>query len=210
MTGRIHDISPLVSARIAVWPGDVPFTRAVNLSIDEGANIDLSSIQTTVHLGAHTDAPNHYLAGGEGIADRELSRYLGPCQIMAVSVERGARIRPEDLTGPIEAPRILFRTESYPDPDHFNEDFCSLSPELIEQLFEQGVRLVGIDTPSIDPCDSKDLPSHAAVARGDMAILEGVVLSAIPDGVYTLIALPLRLEGADASPVRAVLVESTP
>jgi arylformamidase len=102
---------------------------------------------------------------------------------------------------------VLFRTGSYPDPNHFNEDFCSLSPALIELLAGEGVRMVGIDTPSIDPCSSKDLPSHAMVAAHDMAILEGVVLDDVPDGVYTLIALPLRIEGADASPVRAVLVE---
>ena len=207
MTGRIHDISPLISSRIAVWPGDVPFSRQVNLAIADGANIDLSAIHTTVHLGAHTDAPSHYTGKGEGIADRDLGRYLGDCQVMRVSVERGARIQPEDLTGPIVAPRVLFCTESYPDPDTFNTDFCSLSAALINGLAEAGVVLVGIDTPSIDPESSKDLPSHHAVAQHDMGILEGVVLSQVPDGVYTLIALPLRIEGADASPVRAVLVE---
>ncbi len=209
MNGRIIDISPPVTSELAVWPGDVPFSRSVNLSIEGGANIDLSSIHTTVHLGAHVDAPSHYLKDGEGIAARDLSFYLGEVQVMQVSAGPGERIRPEHLTGPIEAPRILFRTGSYPDPNCFNTDFCSLSPALIEQLAGDGVRLVGIDTPSIDPADSKDLPSHAMVAAHDMAILEGVVLDAVRDGVYTLIALPLPIVGADASPVRAVLVEAT-
>ena len=110
---------------------------------------------------------------------------------------------------PIAAPRVLFRTGSYPDPTHFNADFCSLSPALIEKLAGEGVRLVGIDTPSIDPADSKDLPSHAMVAAHDLAILEGIVLDHVDDGVYTLVALPLRLEGADASPVRAILLDET-
>lgn len=107
----------------------------------------------------------------------------------------------------ITAPRVLFKTGSYPDPTHFNTDFCSLSPELIEELALNGVCLVGIDTPSIDPAESKDLPSHAMVAAHDLAILEGVVLDHVADGVYTLVALPLRIEGADASPVRAVLLD---
>ena len=208
MRGRIIDISPPISADLAVWPGDVPFQRAINLSIDAGANIDLSSIHTTVHLGAHTDAPSHYQAGGAGIAARDLSFYLGDAQVMRVSVGPSERVRPEHLTAPITAHRVLFRTGSYPNPNAFNPDFCSLSPVLIEQLAGEGVRLVGIDTPSIDPVDSKDLPSHAMVAAHTMAILEGIVLDDVPDGVYTLVALPLSIVGADASPVRAVLVES--
>lgn len=209
MTGRIIDISPPITADLAVWPGDVPFERSINLSIAAGANIDLSSIQTTVHLGAHVDAPSHYVAGGEGIADRSLSYYFGPAQVIRVSVAPSERVRPEHLTAPIRAHRVLFRTDSYPDPERFNPDFCSLSPALIEHLAGEGVRLVGIDTPSIDPVDSKDLPSHAMVAAHNMAILEGIVLDGVEDGVYTLVALPLSIVGADASPVRAVLVEDS-
>ena len=207
MTFRLIDISPLISPDIAVWPGDVPFTRNENLSISTGANIDLSSIHTTVHLGAHTDAPSHYLAEGEGIGDRDLSYYFGEAQVMSVDVARGQRILQSHLKGEIVAPRVLFRTGTYPDPNTFNADFASLSPSLIEWLAHEGVRLVGIDTPSIDPADSKDLPSHAMVAANDLAILEGIVLDHVADGVYTLIALPLRLNGADASPVRAVLLD---
>jgi arylformamidase len=141
------------------------------------------------------------------MATRDLSLYLGPAQVMAVDVPAGCRVRAEHLTAPITAPRVLFRTNSYPNPTVFKADFCSLSPALIEVLAGQGVLLVGIDTPSIDPVESKDLPSHKMIAAHDMAILEGIVLQDVPDGVYTLIALPLRIQGADASPVRAVLVD---
>jgi len=200
------DISPLVSPRIAVWPGDTPFQRTVNLSIAAGANLELSHITGTVHLGAHADAPSHYVHPGEDIAQRSLDRYYGPCQVMAVRATPGARLYPSDLTGPITAPRLLLHTGSFPDPDHWNTDFCSLSPALVTFLHARGVGLVGIDTPSIDPFDSKALESHAAVAACDMAILEGLVLSHVADGAYTLVALPLRIEGADASPVRAALI----
>jgi arylformamidase len=199
------DISPVLSPRVAVWPGDVPFSRAVALSIAGGANIDLSSITTTVHVGAHTDAPSHYVAGGETIEARPLELYYGPCQVVHVHVERGQRVRPEHL-GDIRAPRVLIRTGTFPDPDDFNQDFAALSPELVEHLVAHGVRLVGIDTPSIDLCHDKVLHTHLAVARHDLAVLEGIVLDHVEAGVYTLVAFPLRIEGADASPVRAVLI----
>jgi arylformamidase len=192
---------------VAVWPGDVAFSREVACTIAGGANIDLSAIRTTVHVGAHADAPSHYALGGASIAERPLERYYGPCEVVHVDVGRGERILPRHLPGPARAPRVLLRTGTFPDPDHFNEDFAALSPELVEHLADQGVVLVGIDTPSVDLCHDKVLEAHTAVARRDLAVLEGVVLDAVAPGLYTLVALPLRLEGADASPVRAALVE---
>jgi len=204
---RLIDISPTISERLGVWPGDVSFSREVALSIEAGDNIGLSATRATVHLGAHADAPNHYTAGAEGIAARPLDRYFGRCQVVRVEVKRGERIRPEHLSAPIEAPRVLFATGSFPDPEAWNEDFCALSPELVDQLASQGVVLVGIDTPSIDPQDDRKLLSHQRVAAHDMAILEGVVLDDLSEGLYTLIALPLKIEGADAAPLRAALFD---
>jgi arylformamidase len=203
---KIIDISPRVSARIGVWPGDTPFQREVLLDMADGANLTLSTIHTTVHLGAHTDAPNHYEREGSGIADVPLEPYLGPCQVIHVSVARGARIYPSDLTAEVTRPRILLRTDTFPDPDNFNEDFASLSVELVDHLHERGVSLVGIDTPSVDLFHDKVLESHNAIARCGLRILEGVVLTDVDPGSYTLVALPLPLEGCDASPVRAVLL----
>lgn len=136
---------------------------------------------------------------------RDLSLYLGPCQVVRVKVNRGERIRPEHVSAKITVPRVLFVTGTFPDPERFNNDFAALSPQLIEQLAGQGVQLFGLDTPSVDLFDSKDLPSHSACRRHNLAILEGVVLKNVPEGVYELIALPLKLEGFDASPVRAIL-----
>lgn len=204
---RLIDISPLVSPRIAVWPGDVPYARAVSLAIAQGANLDLSAITTTVHVGAHADAPSHYAADGAPSDQRALELYYGPCQVMRVDVPRGARVRPEHLTGPLRAPRLLLRTGTFPDPERWNTDFAALSPELVEHVFAAGGVLIGIDTPSVDLFDDKRLESHQALHRRDMANLEGLVLDHVPEGLYTLIALPLRLEGADASPVRAALVD---
>jgi arylformamidase len=199
------DISPKLSERTAVWPGDVAFSRTVSVSIAAGSNIDLSSIHSTVHVGAHTDAPSHYVRDGVDISERPLDLYFGPCQVVAVEVGASERIRPEHLLEAIQAPRVLFRTGTFPDPERFETTFASLSPELVDVLHARGVRLVGIDTPSIDPFADAKLLSHQAIARHDMSILEGIVLEHVVPGLYTLIALPLRIEGADASPVRAVL-----
>ncbi|MBT3583392.1 MAG: hypothetical protein HN509_00685, partial [Halobacteriovoraceae bacterium] len=167
----------------------------------------LSTIETTVHLGAHTDAPNHYHRDGEGIATRDLKYYFGNCQVMEVSLAPGERITPAALgKKEINAKRVLFKTNSFPDPDSWNSDFNSLSLELVSYLADRGVTLVGIDTPSVDPSDDKELSSHLEIYRRDMAILEGIVLTHVEEGNYILNALPLKIKDADASPVRAVLL----
>ena len=107
----------------------------------------------------------------------------------------------------VEARRVLFATGSFPDPEKFIRDFAAFSTGLLDTLAASGVVLVGIDTPSVDLFDSKDLPAHLAAARHGLALLEGLVLRDVPAGLYELIALPLRLTGFDASPVRAVLRE---
>lgn len=208
------DITPKVSESLSVYPGDVPYSRKIALDFKNGDHLLLSSIQTTVHVGAHTDAPNHYSKDGVGIDQRDLSFYMGPCLILdATQTPQGERVRREFLSEKWKneqtwpAPRILVRTDSFLDREKWRTDYSSLDPSLIEEWARAGVRLVGIDTPSIDPDDSKDLPSHAMVARYDLAILEGVDLSKVDEGLYTLIALPLRLEAADASPVRAILLK---
>lgn len=201
----IYDISPPITESLAVWPGDTPSSREVLLDIAKGANITLSTLRATVHLGAHADGPNHYGAGAPAIHERRLDFYLGPCQVIRIAAERGKRLAPEQVTAPISAPRVLIATGTYPDAMRFTEDFAALSPELIEWLHDRSVMTVGIDTPSVDLFSSKDLPAHQAFLRHNMAILEGLVLKEVPEGLYELIALPLPLVGFDASPVRAIL-----
>lgn len=211
MKTKIYDLTPKISPRLGVFPGDQSFTRNVALSMAAGAHLELSSILTTVHLGAHADAPSHYHAQGADIASRPLSLYLGKAQVIRVQgLGARERVRPEHIRQAIEAPRVLFDTGTFPDPENWNSDFAALSPELIEGLASKGVRLVGLDTPSVDPEDSKALESHQALYRHDLAVLEGLFLKDVPEGVYTLIALPLPIESGDASPVRAVLVPYVP
>ncbi len=201
----IYDISPPINPSLKVWPGDTPPSREVLLDMKRGDNLTLSALHATVHLGAHADAPSHYGSDAPAIDARSLDLYLGPCRVVRVQIGRGERILPAAVPGPVGAERVLLATGTFPDPNDFNEDFAALSPEIVDRLHRDGVRLVGIDTPSVDLFQSKDLPTHKACLRHDMAILEGVVLRDVPDGIYELIALPLRLVGFDGSPVRAVL-----
>ena len=200
------DISPAIDETIAVWPGDTAYARTMNLDMAAGANLTLSDIRTTVHVGAHADAPSHYVAAGQTMAERSLHYYVGPCVVIHIENARGRRITPEDLEGKrVLAARVLLRTGTFPDPRSFNEDFASLSPGLVDFLHGMGVITIGIDTPSVDPFADQVLEAHQALARQDMANLEGLVLDHVAEGRYELIALPLKLAGADGSPVRAVL-----
>jgi len=202
----IHDLTPLVSPALAVWPGDTPPRREVLLDRARGDTVTLSTLHATVHLGAHADAPSHYAVDGATIEAVPLETYLGPAQVVRVAAEPGRRLPAAVLDGvEIRAPRVLFATGTFPDPNAFREDFAALDPGLVERLHRAGVRLVGVDTPSVDTFDSKDLPAHLACLGHGIAILEGLVLRDVPAGVYELIALPLRLSGFDASPVRAIL-----
>jgi arylformamidase len=201
----IYDITPAITPKLAVWPGDTPPSREMLCDIARGDNITLSTLRATVHLGAHADGPNHYGKRAPAIHDRSLDHYLGHCQVVRVDVARATRITPAGVARDITTPRVLFATGTYLDPENWNPDFAALSIELIDFLHDRGVITVGIDTPSVDLFESKDLPAHKAILRCNMAILEGLVLKDVPEGTYELIALPLPLVGFDGSPVRAVL-----
>lgn len=201
----IYDITPPIDENLKVWPGDTPPTREVLCDIKGGSNITLSSLHATVHLGAHADAPSHYGADAPSIDAMPLGRYLGKAQVIHVQPPRNTRITPAQISASIDAPRVLLATGTYLDCTAFNEDFAALSPELVDMFATAGVTLIGLDTPSVDLFDSEDLPAHHAALGHDMAILEGLVLTDVPAGIYELIALPLKLVGYDASPVRAIL-----
>ncbi len=190
---RLIDISPPLSDRIQAWPGEVAFF------------CDENALTTSLHVGAHADAPAHLTKDGATIDKVPLDVFFGPCQVVAAGAGRRGRVRPENLLGEIRAPRVLIRTGTYPDPEEFTEDFAGLSVDLVEFLAPKGVVLVGIDTPSVDPFEDKDLEAHHALGRRAMVCLEGLRLDAAVPGLYRLMAFPLRIAGADGSPLRAVL-----
>lgn len=213
---RVYDLSPTLSSRTGVFPGDVEFKRPISMSFEKGHHLGLSSITTTLHIGAHADAPSHYAARGEGIATRSLEYYVGPAYVAHADIARGERVALKHLTKTtrelIESKaampgRFLVKTGTFPNPDQWNSDFASYDPKLIETLHARGVCLIGIDTPSIDPETSKELESHHTIERLDMSVLEGIYLEGVAEGSYWLVAAPLKIEAADAGPVRALLLD---
>ncbi len=199
------DISPLISPKLAVWPGDTPFSRSVVLDTQRGDHLTLSSITTTLHIGAHTDAPRHYHKDGHTIDQVDLTPYIGMCHVVTPNIVHGLVVEGDWLNKlPSNTERILFRTSTR-HQETFPVDFTAVSAGLIKALGKRQIKLLGIDSPSFDPYSSKDLPAHLALFHAGIANLEGLDLSLAPDGEYELIAIPLNIAGADASPVRAIL-----
>ncbi|MFN3416304.1 MAG: arylformamidase [Caldimonas sp.] len=205
---RLWDISPPLHARSPVFPGDTPYSQAWEATIAPGCPVNVSRITTSPHAGAHADAPLHYANGAPAIGAVDLAPYLGPCRVIH-ALGAGALVRPEHLAHAQTdlPPRVLVRTCARAVVDRWVDDFSAFAPETLEWLADLGVKLVGIDTASVDPASSKTLDAHQVLLRRDLRVLENLVLDEVPEGDYELIALPLKLMEADASPVRAVLRE---
>lgn len=205
----LYDLSPTIRPEIPVWPGDTPFASELTWAMAEGQAVNVSKITTTPHLGSHADAPFHTERRGESVGELPLEPFLGPCRV--VKVPTVPQIEPRHLaehlggSGTLSPPRLLLATGSVSDRKVFPERFSTLSAELAGELAERGALLVGVDTPSVDPLESKTLDAHHALLGNGVVILEGLVLDGVPEGIYDLVAPPLKMAGLDASPVRAVL-----
>ncbi|EHP38790.1 metal-dependent hydrolase/ cyclase [Cupriavidus basilensis OR16] len=203
---QLWDISPALSPDTPVWPGDTPFRHERNWQIGEHCPVNVGRITLSPHTGAHADAPLHYAADGAPIGAVDLAPYLGPCRVIHC-IGAAPLVEPGHIEHALAGtpPRVLLRTYQQAPLARWDPDFCAVAPETIALLAEHGVMLVGIDTPSLDPQESKTMDAHNMVHRHRLAILEGLVLDAVAEADYELIALPLRFAGLDASPVRAVL-----
>lgn len=203
---ELWDISPPVHAGAPVFPGDTPYQQQWCATLAPGCPVNVSAITMSPHVGAHADAPLHYDAQGAAAGDLPLAPFLGPCRVIhAIGcrplIEWAHIAHAVNDTLP---QRVLVRTYAQA-PAQWDGQLAAYAPDTIERLADRGVLLVGIDTASIDPADSKTLESHQVIRRRNLRVLENLVLDDVPEGDYELIALPLRLTTADASPVRAVL-----
>ncbi len=201
----IYDITIPMQASLAVWPGDTPYHLQTICSIREGAVINLATIAMSVHTGTHTDAPYHYAADGATTDRLDLNCYLGPALVMDVSGRD--RICVEDFAGAdfADTSRVLLRTGGWPDHACFPKQIPVMASGVPAYLKARGVVLVGLDVPSVDAIDSKELPMHHELGACGIAIIEALDLRGVPEGRYELLALPLPLVGADGAPMRAVL-----
>ena len=231
---KLWDISPPVHAGSPVFPGDTAYSQQWVASIGPGCPVNVSAITLSPHVGAHADAPLHYDPTGAAIGDVDLHTFIGPCRVIH-AMGCGPLVRPEHIAhamgdsppgrsqgesaplggsdprsggawGPLP-PRVLVRMYTHMPQDAFDDALPAFAPETIALLADHGVRLVGTDSASVDPASSKTLDAHQVLRQRGLRVLENLWLDDVPEGDYELIALPLRLTTADASPVRAILRE---
>jgi arylformamidase len=207
MSSIMFDITHPLRAGIATWPGDTPYELKRMLNMSEGASVNLTTITMSAHTGTHVDAPLHFQNDGASLEQVDLSAFWGLAQVVTVKSGPGGLI-PADLAH-VDlglAPRLLIHSAaSHESTTAFIEKFVYPTPELAAWLASQNIVLYGTDAPSMDDMNNEELPGHNALQVNGISILEGLNLADVPDGVYELSALPLKLVGGDGSPVRAVL-----
>ncbi len=203
---KLWDISQPLRPGLPVWPGDTEYQEERTWQIDDNCPVNVSRITLSTHSGTHADAPLHYDPNGLPSGAVDLDFYLGPCVVQDVS-DAGSLIEPRDVARALDRhpQRLLLKTYKKTPLTQWDENFVAVAAETIGALAAAGVRLIGTDTPSLDPQSSKTMDAHHAVRHAGMAILEGLVLDDVPEGAYELIALPIKLANLDAAPVRAVL-----
>ncbi len=207
---KIHDISLPVSESLAVWPGDPPVRITQPAHIDRGDQYTVSRLEIGAHIGTHVDAPAHFVRGGAEVDHLALDLLVGPARVVHVP-EAGSLTRQvlEGLSIPPGTQRLLFRTrnsEHWSGDGSFREEYVGLTNAGARWLVGRGVRLVGIDYLSISPWNDLLTPHQTLLGAG-VVVVEGLDLSGITPGVYQLVCLPLKLEGVEGAPARAILIE---
>jgi arylformamidase len=204
LPAKIWDISPPVDEQAAVFPGDTAYSQKLHFSLSPDCPVNVNSITMSPHTGAHADAPLHYASGEASVGKLDLAPYLGPCRVIHC-IACGPLVLPKHIAHALDdlPARVLLRTARTASQSW--ESFTAVAAETLALLATKNIALIGIDTPSVDPATSQDLPSHHQLLAHGLRVLENLVLDDVPEGDYELIALPLKLMTADASPVRAVL-----
>ncbi|WP_342543054.1 arylformamidase [Paenisporosarcina sp. FSL H8-0542] len=204
---KIHDISMLLNQNVAEWPGDTPFQFHINWTKEQSGSVNVGQITTSTHIGTHIDAPFHFDENGKKVHELPLENYI--VDAIVIDVSGSEVISRELLKGKVtgEAKAVLFRTNAWQQRDVFPEAIPAFDADIVDWMVENELSLFGVDLPSVDAITSKDLPMHHALGTAGRYILEGLILDDLKEDTYQLIALPLKIEGADGSPVRAVLIE---
>jgi arylformamidase len=199
------DISQPLTNDMAHWPGDTPFRYSLTYSKAETGSVNIGQMTASLHTGTHVDAPFHYDSKGKTIDMLDLERYIGEAVVVDVSEHdeiNSEVLKKADLKGKT---RVLLKTSLPNNPKRFPDNMPTIAPDVAAYLQEKGVTLLGVDIPSVDQTDSKELATHHALYNHGINILENIMLDHVEVGVYELIALPLAIHGADGSPVRAVI-----
>jgi arylformamidase len=202
---EIIDISLPLENRLAVWPGDTEFDYELTWKRSAGATVNVGAIRMSTHCGTHIDAPFHFDQTGQKVDELSLATFIGKAIVVHVRGEQNIsrKMLSRELQG---VTRLLLRTDAWADPHVFPRSIPVIDGEVPDWLGSQGIVLLGVDVPSVDDLNSKELPNHHSLARNRIAILESLNLRGVEEGVYDLVATPLKVVCADAAPVRAVLI----
>lgn len=206
---RIRDISISVSASTPEWPGDTPWSCGWTATISNGSSVNLSSITGSPHVGTHADAPLHVRDGWPGAHELPLEAFYGPALVIDVSDLRGelSLDQIEPLISGHQLERLILKTGSTVASGTFPDEWPTLSESCARTLIGFGLRLLGVDAPSVDARESKSLAVHKMLFSGGAFLLENLDLRRTPPGPYEIIALPVKMMSVDAAPVRAILIE---
>jgi len=199
------DISQPLNNHLAHWPGDEPFHYETAVTKEMTSSVNIGRIKTSAHIGTHVDAPFHFVNDGKRILELDIERYIGPCKVIDLSDYDEINEKALKSKGISHAERLLIKTSLPNKPDRFPKEVPPVTEDGAAYMKKLGVKLAGVDTPSVDSITSKDLAGHHALYNHDIYILENVMLDQVEEGDYELIALPLALEEGDGSPVRAVI-----
>ncbi|HWM24079.1 MAG TPA: cyclase family protein [Chthoniobacterales bacterium] len=215
---KVFDISRALSNDLAPWPGDTPFRFELKWKMAEGATVNVGAINMGVHNGTHADATFHFDESGDPIDRMPLDAYIGDAIVVDLTelfgragdkVDRTRQIGVADLEACADsieqAPRLLFKTGVWKDSKVFPDWIPVMGRDVPEWLGKRKVKLIGLDLPSVDPIEAKKLTNHHALAAARIAIVESLDLSEVEAGIYHFSALPLKIAGGDAGPVRAIL-----
>lgn len=204
---KIIDISQKLNSGTPVWPGDTPFDFTLNWSKKDTGSVNVGKFTFSAHTGTHIDAPFHFDENGRKVADLPLESFFGKAKVVELTGKESigaAELESFNLAG---VSKLLIRTDSWDNKQSFPEKITYLREDIGPFLRKNEIDLVGVDVPSVDPLDSKDLPAHHSLLENGIGILEGVILDGIEAKTYELAAFPLPVEEGDGCPVRAVLID---
>ena len=202
----LQDISIALAPGTPEWPGDTPYSCGWAWRIADGASVNVSAFTTSPHCGTHADAPLHVRDGWAAADAMPLEAFVGTARVLTVDpAPRMLEARDLAALGNSRIERLLLRTGCSIAGGQFPAAWPVLSVGAVDALMARGLRLLGVDAPSVDERESKSLPVHQALFAGNAYILENLDLRSVADGTYDLIALPVKLAGLDAAPVRAAL-----
>lgn len=204
---KIIDISQKLNSQTPVWPGDSSFDFSLNWSKEETGSVNVGKISFSAHTGTHIDAPFHFDENGKKVADLPLESFFGNALVIDVSDRESIGAEDLESFNLLNVTKLLIRTNSWGNKSAFPSTITYLKENIGPFLKKNGIDLIGVDVPSVDPLDSKELPAHHSLQKNGIGILEGIVLEGIETKIYELAAFPLPIEEGDGCPVRAVLID---